>query len=136
MIIHEKYVYISGCDPVIRAYNFETGKPRLFTGHSGWVYCLFIHENLLFSGGDDKVVRIWDIKTATCVEELRAHRNGVTSVCICGGKLYTGSFDHYIVEYDFVAMLERISEKQEMRLCDVESRKVENMERNKSKKTK
>jgi WD40 repeat protein len=111
MILHDNYVYISGCDPVIRAYNFETGRPRLFTGHSGWVYCLFIHDNFLFSGGDDKVVRIWDIKSVTCVEELRAHRNGVTSVCVCGGKLYTGSFDHYIVEYDYAALLERISEK-------------------------
>lgn len=71
------------------------------------------------------MVRIWDLKTGAAVEELRAHRNGVTSICICNNKLYTGSFDHYIVEYDFGDLSERIREKLEMRENDVASRKFE-----------
>ena len=80
---------------------------------------------MLYSGGDDKVVRIWDLKTGAAVEELRAHRNGVTSICICNNKIYTGSFDHYIVEYDFEELKERITEKLLMREQDVLSRKIE-----------
>jgi len=128
MLVTDELIIVAGCDPVIRGYNLETGKVKNFVGHQGWVYCLYISkmdENLLYSGGDDKCVRIWDISQASCIEELRAHRNGVTSICICGNRLYTGSFDHYIVEYDYPVLLERILEKQLMRSEDVLSRKIE-----------
>jgi F-box and WD-40 domain protein CDC4 len=108
MLVTDDMIIVAGCDPIIRGYNFEDGKVRNFTGHQGWVYCLYIHDGMLYSGGDDKVVRIWDLKTGAAVEELRAHRNGVTSICICNNKIYTGSFDHYIVEYDFEELQERI----------------------------
>lgn len=93
------------------------------------MYCLYIYDGRLFSGGDDKVVRIWDLKTGSCVEELRAHRNGVTSICICNKMLYTGSFDHYIVEYNYDELNERIGEKLLMRENDVLSRKQEVFQR-------
>jgi WD40 repeat protein len=114
MLVTDELIIVAGCDPVIRGYSLIDGTVKNFTGHQGWVYCLYISKldtNLLYSGGDDKCVRIWDIKTASCIEELRAHRNGVTSICICGNKLYTGSFDHYIVEYNYQELRERIVEK-------------------------
>lgn len=39
--------------------------------------------------------------------------------------LISASFDHYIVAWDFPAMLLRIEEKKLMRLADIESRKIE-----------
>ena len=54
-----------------------------------------------------------------------AHRNGVTSIVLCNNMLITASFDHYIVAWDFPAMLLRIEEKKLMRLADIESRKIE-----------
>ena len=128
MLVTDEMIIVAGCDPIIRGYNFETGKVKNFIGHQGWVYCLYISDldkNLLYSGGDDKCVRIWDMTTTACIEELRAHRNGVTSVVICNNRLYTGSFDHYIVEYDYPELLLRVKEKQLMRNEDVLSRKIE-----------
>jgi len=61
MLLTDDKIFICGCDPIIRSYLFETGKIQNFVGHAGWVYCLFIHDGLLYSGGDDKTVRIWDM---------------------------------------------------------------------------
>jgi len=78
MIVHENTIFVAGCDPVIRSFNLETGDSKNFEGHEGWVYCLAVHGNYLFSGGDDKSIKIWDTETTQCVEELQGHENGVT----------------------------------------------------------
>jgi F-box/WD-40 domain protein MET30 len=63
MLITDDLIIVAGCEPIIRAYTFDTGKQKTFMGHKGWVYCLMIHGGLLFSGGDDNMIRVWDIKT-------------------------------------------------------------------------
>jgi len=97
MIIHENTIFVAGCDPVIRSFNLETGESKNFEGHEGWVYCLAIHGDYLFSGGDDKTIKIWDISTAQMVEELRGHENGVTCLAFANNELFSGSFDYYII---------------------------------------
>ena len=86
---------------------------------------MMLFENKLFSGGDDNVIRVWDINTCLQLEELQAHRNGVTSIVLANDMLFTASFDHYLVAWDFPAMLLRIEEKRMMRLEDIASRKIE-----------
>lgn len=83
MLVTDDTIIVAGCEPIIRAYNFETGATKLFQGHKGWVYCLLLYKNLLFSGGDDNVVRVWDMKTCDQLDQLIAHRNGVTSIVMC-----------------------------------------------------
>ena len=34
-----------------------------------------VFENKLFSGGDDKTIKIWDIETTKMLEELNGHEN-------------------------------------------------------------
>lgn len=63
MLITDDLIIVAGCEPIIRAYNVDQGKQKTFMGHKGWVYCLMVHGELLFSGGDDNMIRVWDIKT-------------------------------------------------------------------------
>lgn len=38
MTVHENTIFVSGCDPVIRSFNLETGESNNYEGHEGWVY--------------------------------------------------------------------------------------------------
>ena len=70
MLVTDDTIIVAGCEPIIRAYNFVDGKPKTFMGHRGWVYCLLLHEGRLFSGGDDNMVRVWDMKSTNQVDTL------------------------------------------------------------------
>lgn len=51
-------------------------------------------NNFLFSGGDDCIVRIWNINNWNCVQLLRAHKDEVWALKIIEDKtLLTGSLD-------------------------------------------
>ncbi len=125
MIVTDDTIVVAGCEPIIRAYNFTSGKTKTFMGHLGWVFCLLLHKERLFSGGDDNMIRVWNIETSQQIETLEAHRNSVTSLVLCNNMLITASFDHYIVTWDYEAMEKRIHEKQLMREEDIKSRKYE-----------
>jgi WD40 repeat protein len=83
MLITKETIYVAGVDPIIRGFNLLTGKKTDFIGHSGWVYCLFFHDGMLFSGGDDRSVKVWNPLTGKMLEDLNSHRNGVTSIAVC-----------------------------------------------------
>lgn len=116
---------MAGCDSIIRSFNIETGNTKMYQGHRGWVYALEIHEERLYSGGDDRSIIIWDIETTKILETLLGHDNGITSISFAFHDLYTGSFDHHVICWDLQEINERIEEKQELRHADVESRRIE-----------
>jgi WD40 repeat protein len=33
MIVTEKYVFVAGCDPIIRGFSLETGECKMYQGH-------------------------------------------------------------------------------------------------------
>ena len=61
MKITDKYIFVSGIEPIIRAFDIETGQVKQYQGHDSWVLCLEVFDEWLISGSDDKTIRIWDI---------------------------------------------------------------------------
>lgn len=119
MQIHDKYILVAGCDPVIRSFNVETGETKMYTGHKGWVYCIECLGERMFSGGDDRTIIVWNIETTKALEVLQGHENGVTSIAFAFNDLYTGSFDHHIICWDLRDLDERVTEKELMREADI-----------------
>ena len=78
MAFTDEWLIVAGVDPIIRGYRLADGEVKMYRGHKGWVYCLLIVGDYLYSGGDDNVVRIWNLKTTDQIEQLVGHRNGVT----------------------------------------------------------
>ena len=115
MLITDDEIIVAGCDPVIRSYGLEDGDAKTYHGHTGWVYCMAIEGDFLFSGGDDNKVRVWDMRNQMCLKALSAHRNGVTSIVMCNGHLFTSAFDHYIIKWDWEAMQISLAEMYRMR---------------------
>ncbi len=53
------------------------------TGHQLGVNCVGFHKGekpYLLSGGDDKLIKVWDYMLRTCVHTLEAHQNNISAV--------------------------------------------------------
>lgn len=125
MKITDKYIFVSGIEPIIRAFDMESGQVKQYQGHTSWVLCLEVYNNWLLSGSDDMTIRIWDITTCKELEVLKGHKNGVTCIAFANNELFTGSYDHQIICWDVMEIDNRIKEKQAMARADLESRKEE-----------
>jgi len=114
ILLTDKWFYVSGADPIIRAWDYKLKKTKEYVGHQGWVYVLKVHEDLLFSGGDDKTVKVWDLESAILLDELVGHENGVTQLEVANGELFSGSYDHTIICWDIAEIRQQIEERKEM----------------------
>ncbi len=123
--ITEDYIFVAGSDPVIRAWDHEGKKSKDYVGHQGWVYALKVHDNMLFSGGDDRSVKVWDIESCVMLDELLGHENGVTTLEFANGELFSGSYDHSIICWDIEEIKQQIEEREMMKAAEKESRVYE-----------
>lgn len=136
--LYDKWLFVAGCDPVIRAYDLVSGAVKTFEGHKSWVLNIKTYRlkkedgstrlEWLLSSSDDNTVRIWDIKTGVCLEELIGHNNGVICMTFANNQLFTGSYDHYMIVWDLKEIELKIAENQKMRAEDIRSRKFEAFE--------
>jgi len=55
-----------------------------------------IWDKYLFSGSDDKSIKVFDLELNKMVDEFTDHNDGVVSLEFCDNSLYSGSFDHLI----------------------------------------
>jgi len=66
----EGYIFSCADDDCIRVWNMENLAPRegqdSIVGHYNWVRCICISGNYVFSGGEDKTVKVWEVLQHTC----------------------------------------------------------------------
>ena len=77
----EQYIFVAGPDPVIRRFDLvitETSQQKMYNGHKGWVNCLITKDDLMFSGGDDHKIIVWNIESGKSLDILCGHENSVT----------------------------------------------------------
>ena len=70
-----------------------------YEGHTGPVYCLTINDGKLYSGSEDKTIKVWDCSTNKLITTLTEHTDPVHRLRIHGGKLYSEAY-HVIKVYD------------------------------------
>eukprot|EP00291_Cryptomonas_curvata_P009184 CAMPEP_0172194108 /NCGR_PEP_ID=MMETSP1050-20130122/25371_1 /TAXON_ID=233186 /ORGANISM="Cryptomonas curvata, Strain CCAP979/52" /LENGTH=135 /DNA_ID=CAMNT_0012869827 /DNA_START=71 /DNA_END=474 /DNA_ORIENTATION=- len=89
--------------PVREVLYKESGPLKVFRHHAGAVLCLCIDRSsggeILFSGGQDKVVKVWATESAEQVAEL-AHGGPVLCMCEQRRVLLTGSGDGRLRAFD------------------------------------
>ena len=64
-------------------------------GHTGGVYCLTLHENKLYSRGEE-TIHIWNTETYEEIAILRGHTGAVRCLTIHENKLYSRGADSSI----------------------------------------
>ena len=59
---------------------------------------------MLASGGDDKIIKLWNIITGKIISNLEGHTGTVLSICLSsnGKTLVSGSEDEYIIVWNVV----------------------------------
>jgi hypothetical protein len=92
--------------------HVEISDPQLLTAHTDYVRDILIIYNesysLLVSGGMDKKVMIWDLKTLTCKGFKSGHTAGVQCLAYDGrSTLFAGGFDYSIIGWDLDAQISK-----------------------------
>lgn len=100
-------------DGTIQVWDLSDEKHRGFPGESPVNSLAFITSGRLASGGDDGVVRVRNVETASTVQEFRGHQEAVKSLAISPtrGELATGSSDGSIRFWDLRSGEEREPER-------------------------
>ena len=71
-----------------------------YVGHTGWVNCLTVHGGKLYSGSNDKTIKVWDCSTNKLIKTLTRHTGWVHLLTVHGGKLYSGTLGITIKVWD------------------------------------
>lgn len=78
--------YLASCsrDRAVRLWSISTAScVAVFTAHENWVKGVVIHPsgNYIISGGDDRTIRVFDIKASRCLRTLEnAHNHFCASI--------------------------------------------------------
>jgi len=126
--VSQGLVFLANAKNKIDIFLYENPKltPKgQMAGHDGWILTMKRHENYLYTGSDDKKIKVWNISDNSLLEEFNGHEDGVVSLEFCDGNLYSGSFDHSIRSWDLKEMDYRIVDRKRMFREDILSKKYE-----------
>ncbi len=104
--IDKEYVITCSRDKTIKLFDlFSELCIYTFTGHDNWVRDITIHPTgkYLISTGDDRSIRLWDIKTGRCVKKLdKVHDKFIVTISTSQklGYIVSGSNDLTIKVFD------------------------------------
>jgi F-box and WD-40 domain protein CDC4 len=76
LILNPDTVITSSRDLTVVVWNIQTAeRQHVLMGHAEAARDLIHYQNLLFAGGDDGAVRVWDLDTGHCVHVLEGRDN-------------------------------------------------------------
>jgi WD40 repeat protein len=62
--------------------------------------CEFLDDNLVASGGDDNLLKLWDIRVNEPVLISKGHDGGVVRLRMVDDQIWTGSYDEMLRIFD------------------------------------
>jgi ribosomal RNA-processing protein 9 len=110
----DKFVMSASKDGSIYQFDIETGKKQCFNagrqakGHQGAILGLSLSSDSVYlaSAGEDKTVRIWDVRAGTLAHTFRNHMDVVSDVAFRKDSLtlFSGSYDRTLKVFDVEQM--------------------------------
>lgn len=107
-------IAVAGQDGYLRVFDTETFN-ELYTinAHKEGATAACFDEydnNVLFSGGKDAMLRVWDLPSGACLKEIPAHNYAIYKLMYVGGHIISVSRDKTIKvwskEFDFLQRLD------------------------------
>jgi myosin-heavy-chain kinase len=97
VILREHTLFSAGADAVIKEWDLASQKVINEAKDKGEVNAIFLSDNLLFSGSNDKTVKIYDSRSYTCTATLSSHTRAVKCLYVLGNYLFSGSNDQQVL---------------------------------------
>ncbi|KTA96693.1 F-box protein MET30 [Nakaseomyces glabratus] len=79
---HKKIIVSGSADKTVKVWHVESRTCYTLKGHTEWVNCVKLHPKSFscYSCSDDTTIRMWDIRTNTCLRVFRGHVGQVQKV--------------------------------------------------------
>ncbi|KAJ3363391.1 hypothetical protein HDU91_003014 [Kappamyces sp. JEL0680] len=84
---------VEGQAPAWRNLAHQRFTSRQLLGHTDCVYCMQLLGDLLITGSRDHTIKMWDLKSETCVKTLQGHAGSVLCIQAKDNLLVSGSSD-------------------------------------------
>ncbi|ODA81576.1 hypothetical protein RJ55_00076 [Drechmeria coniospora] len=99
-----KYIIVALDNAKIHVFDTKGDSQRILQGHVMGVWAMVPCEDVLVSGGCDRDVRVWDLKTGACLHTLRGHTSTVRCLKMADANTaISGSRDTYLRIWDIRA---------------------------------
>ncbi|KAK8170785.1 WD40-repeat-containing domain protein [Phyllosticta citrichinensis] len=69
-------------------------------GHTAAVNAIQTYDDQIVSASGDRTVKVWDIRTGTCLKTIPGHTKGIACVQFDGRRIVTGSSDETVRIFD------------------------------------
>jgi len=97
---HVKQLWSGGDDGTIRVWDTESGAVLDEKAFSDGPLSMLLVDNHLWIGSRNNVIRVYDLKSITCVKMLTGHKGWVTCLEKVGGEIWSGSADRTLRVWD------------------------------------
>ncbi|AJR38974.1 Met30p [Saccharomyces cerevisiae YJM453] len=79
---YQKVIVSGSADKTVKVWHVESRTCYTLRGHTEWVNCVKLHPKSFscFSCGDDTTIRMWDIRTNSCLKVFRGHVGQVQKI--------------------------------------------------------
>lgn len=86
----------------VRVWPLRYSGPPLLNSFAEFRYsrCVSLFGDMLYSGGDDKTIKEWDLNEGTCMRTLHNHSKTVRCLQLRGKVMVSGSYDNTIKIWD------------------------------------
>jgi WD40 repeat protein len=101
-IVDKRYICSGGWNAEVRVWDMHADHACVATlrGHVEFVRAVAGADGLLFSGSNDRTIKVWDLESRECVGMMAGHSLAVVCLAVADGRLYSGGYDFKICVWD------------------------------------
>ena len=101
-IMEKKWLCSGGWDNTAKVWDMSSGHACLATlkGHTEFVRAIVGDANALYTGSNDRIIRVWDMESFQCTGMMAGHKLAVISLAVAKDKLFSGGYDLVVKVWD------------------------------------
>jgi WD40 repeat protein len=95
-----KFIWTCSLDKAVCAWDENGDCKKLLLGHTKPINCIFVVGKTLYSGGNDRTVREWDIEQSICKRTFDKNDNWITCIVVTTHLMICSGYEQNINIFD------------------------------------